>query len=177
MTVALLHRLPTFTSAKDRSVHVVVECPRGSSAKLKYEPKLGAMTFGRPLPAGVVFPHDFGFVPSTKAEDGDPLDAMVLGEITTAPGVVVVCRPVAIFEASQKEEGKRERVRNDRVMFVASTDERTSHVKDLVDLPERLRDELAAFFLAAVKLEGKDLHVLGWGGAKAAANAIDKARR
>ena len=99
MSVALLHRLPTFTSAKDRTVHVVVECPRGTSAKLKYEPKLGAMTFGRSLPSGVVFPHDFGFVPSTKAEDGDPLDAMILGEITTAPGVVVVCRPVAIFEA------------------------------------------------------------------------------
>jgi inorganic pyrophosphatase len=172
--VATLHRLPTFT--KEGTVHVVVESPRGSGVKLKYEPKLGVMTFGRTLPHGVVFPFDFGFVPSTRADDGDPLDAMILCDVPTFPGVVVACRPIGVVHASQNEEGTKERVRNDRVIFVATRDHRSADVKDASDLPSRVRKELETFFNAAVALEGKQLEILGWGSARAAHDAVMRSR-
>ena len=178
--MARLHRLPAFS--KDGLVHVVVESPRGACAKLKYEPELGVITFGRPLPHGLAFPFDFGFVPSTRAEDGDPLDAMILCDAGTYPGVVVVCRPIAVVEAAQaavrdgKRRGSGKRVRNDRVICVARDDARSEELSDVEDLPARVRDEIAAFFLAAVAFEGKDVEVLGWGDARAARRAIDRAR-
>ncbi len=134
------------------------------------------MTLVRPLPHGLTFPFDFGFVPSTKAEDGDPLDAMILCDAATHAGVVVACRPIAIVEASQsKRPGAKQRVRNDRVIFVARDDERSDGITDVADLPARLRGEIAAFFLAAVAFEGKDLEILGWGDARSAKRAIERA--
>lgn len=168
---ARLDHLPA--RANDR-VHVVVECPRGSSVKVTYAPELGAMRLGRMLPAGVVFPHDFGFVPSTLAEDGDPLDGMVLGDVPSHPGVVAACRPVAVLEATQKES-TGERVRNDRVLFVADGDFRREDVTDVRELPARLLEEIAAFFVAAVALEGKELQLLGWKGREVAEAAITRA--
>lgn len=95
-----LDQLPTWD--EKGVLHVVVESPRGSGVKLKYEPDLEAMTLSRPLPLGLVFPFEFGFVPRTKAEDGDPLDAIVLLDAGTFPGVVLRCRPIALVRVSQK---------------------------------------------------------------------------
>jgi inorganic pyrophosphatase len=160
---------------------VVVESPRGSSVKLKYDPELGAMTLSRPLVMGSVMAFDFGFVPGTKAEDGDPLDAIVLLDAPTAPGVVVRCRPIGVVgltqkKASQKKEkngGARER--NDRIVAVACADRRRAELADARDLPERDRKEIEQFFCAAAALEGKELEVLGWRGAKDAREAVDEA--
>jgi inorganic pyrophosphatase len=165
-------QLPTWD--KKGVLNVVVESPRGSGVKLKYEPELDAMTLTRPLPLGVVFPCEFGFVPGTRAEDGDPLDAVVLLDVGTFPGVVLRCRPIAIVRVSQKS--KDGRVRNDRVVTIAEDDRRREHVKEGRDLSKRERDELDAFFAAAVALEGKDLQLLGWGDARAARAAVEKAR-
>jgi len=177
--VARLHRLPAY--AKGGAVHVVVESPRGACSKLKYDPDLDAMTLVRPLPHGLGFPYDFGFVPGTRAEDGDPLDAMILCDAATYPGVVVLCRAIAVVEASQaaapraRGRNAKKRVRNDRVICVAQADARSGHMTDLSALPGRVRDEISAFFLAAVGLEGKELAILGWGDAGAAKRAIDRA--
>jgi inorganic pyrophosphatase len=143
-------------------VHVVVECPRGSSAKLKYDPRLDAMTLSRTLPFGVVFPYDFGFVPSTRAEDGDPLDGIILCEASTFPGVVIACRQIGVIQASQRDKGSdvKRRVRNDRVVFIAGGDHRSEILREASELAERVRDELAAFFIAA----------------RAATSAIERAR-
>src|ERR1044072_2100352 len=86
--------LPTFASSK--AIHVVVETPRFARAKFKYEPVLGAFVLSRSLTLGLSYPFDWGFVPSTVAPDGDPIDALILHNVTTSPGVVLRCRPIGI---------------------------------------------------------------------------------
>lgn len=160
-----LDRLP----ARDAQglFHVVVECPRSSSLKLKFDPVLGAMTLSRPLPAGLTWPHDWGFVPGTRGPDGDPLDALVLWEHATPPGVVLACRPVALLRLDQAAKGGG-RERNDRLLVVPAKAPTLAQVVDLADLSDRVRAELAQFFVASGALDGKDARALGWDGAAAA---------
>jgi hypothetical protein len=103
--------LPPFTENGD--VHVVVETPRGSRAKFAYDPKLETFILSKSLLTGLTYPHDWGFVPSTKADDGDPLDIMVIHDAATFPGIVLTCRIIGILQIEQKSKGKAER--NDRL--------------------------------------------------------------
>ncbi|MGZ6163994.1 MAG: inorganic diphosphatase, partial [Myxococcaceae bacterium] len=109
-----LDRLPTW--AKKHLVNVVVEAPRDSRLKLKYDPELQAITWGHPLPIGFAYPYDWGFIPSTVAPDGDPLDALVLSELPSYPGVVVPCRPFGVMLLEERRARRRER--NDRLVVV-----------------------------------------------------------
>ena len=111
--------LPPF--AEDGAVHVVVETPRGSRAKFAYDPQLETFTFTKSLLIGLTYPHDWGFVPSTTAEDGDPLDVMVIHDAATFPGLVLACRIIGILQIEQRSKGKAER--NDRLFAVP----RSSH--------------------------------------------------
>jgi inorganic pyrophosphatase len=86
---------PTFNA--DGALHVVVETPRGSAVKFKYDPTLAAFTLSRPLTLGTVYPYDWGFVPSTRAGDGDPIDAMVLWDGTSFPGLVLPTRLIGLL--------------------------------------------------------------------------------
>ena len=100
--------LPPFT--EDGDVHVVVETPRGSRAKFAYDPKLETFILSKSLLTGLTYPHDWGFVPSTKADDGDPLDIMVIHDAATFPGIVLTCRIIGILQIEQKrKEGRAER--------------------------------------------------------------------
>lgn len=172
-----MRSLETLPPRDDGDLLVVVESPRGSAVKLKYDPDLGAMTLTRSLVAGTVMAFDFGFVPGTKADDGDPLDAIVLLDAPTAPGVVVRCRPIGIVRLTEKDEKNGGRERNDRVVAVAVGDRRHEDVKDAKDLGARERSEIEQFFVAAAALEGKELGVEGWGDARAARKAVDAAAR
>lgn len=109
-----LLKLPTW--ADDEYVFAVVETPRSSTCKLDFDPKLGVFTLAKPLMAGLSYPYDWGFIPSTKAQDGDPLDVLIVHDAWTYPGVVLKCRPVGVLEVEQKSDGKKER--NDRVFAV-----------------------------------------------------------
>jgi len=95
--------------ARDGSVHVVVESPRGSTSKFRFDPDLSVIALSRPLPEGLAYPHDWGFVPSTRSEDGEPLDAMIVWDRSSYPGVVVACRSIGVLLAEQtnQETGKR----------------------------------------------------------------------
>jgi len=106
--------LPTF--AHDGAVHVVIESPRGSTSKFKYDPALNAITLSRPLAHGLAYPHDWGFVPSTVGEDGDPVDAMVLWDGTSYPGIVVSCRLIGVLQVEQTNQESGARERNDRLV-------------------------------------------------------------
>src|ERR1700745_87170 len=107
-----LVKLPSW--ADKSHVHTVIETPRGSRCKLEFDPKLRAFTLAKPLLAGLTYPYDWGFIPSTQAEDGDPLDVLVMHDAATYPGVVLRCRPVGILEVEPKSPGEKEE-RNDRV--------------------------------------------------------------
>src|SRR3954447_13104020 len=107
-----LQKLPTRDKSGD--VHVVVETPRGSAAKLEFDPELQVFTLSKSLILGLTYPYDWGFIPSTKGEDGDPMDALVLHEAATAPGLVLRCKIIGVLEVLQSEKGKKD-VRNDRL--------------------------------------------------------------
>src|SRR5258708_39480038 len=91
-----LVKLPTWTDKK--LIHAVIETPRGSRCKLEFDTKLHAFTLAKPLLVGLTYPYDWGFVPSTKAEDGDPLDVLVIHDAATYPGLVLCCKPIVVLE-------------------------------------------------------------------------------
>ena len=109
-------QLPTWD--KEGKLNVVVETPKGSRSKLAWNDEYRMFELKGVLPAGAVFPFDFGFLPSTVGGDGDPLDLLVLMDDATYPGVLVPCRLLGVIEAEQTEEGKTER--NDRLIAVAA---------------------------------------------------------
>lgn len=98
-----LSNLPLFNAEGD--LHVVIETPRGSRAKLDYDPKLKTFVLRKALLTGLTYPHDWGFAPSTKADDGDPLDVMVIHDAATFPGVVVACRIIGVLQIEQRVKG------------------------------------------------------------------------
>jgi inorganic pyrophosphatase len=168
-----LFNIPSFTD--DDDVNVVVETPRGSRAKFDYDPKLKTFTLSKSLLTGLTYPHDWGFVPSTKADDGDPIDIMVVHDATTFPGVVLTCRAIGILQIEQNSNGKTER--NDRLFAVPKDSHSEQALQDVRDLSEPIQQELEKFFKATDELEDKTLTILGWKGPKAAVQAIKTAAK
>lgn len=167
-----LSRLPTFDPVNEGLINVVIETPRGSRNKFAYDEKLGVIRLKKVLPAGMDFPYDFGFIPSTKGEDGDPLDALLLMDEPAHPGTLMRCRPIGIIEGRQKENGKTER--NDRVVAVSELSLQYAHVKDVSDLDKKLLDALEDFFVNYHELDSVSFKVIACEGAKDARKAINK---
>jgi inorganic pyrophosphatase len=156
--------------------HVVVESPRGASVKWKFDPALNALSISRPLPLGLTYPYDWGFVPSTRAPDGDPLDALVLWEQPGFPGAVLPCRVIGALKVEQNKKGGG-RERNDRLIAIPLASQRQAGLNDVAALATREREELEAFFREAVRLEDKALALLGWAGPKEGAALLTRALR
>jgi inorganic pyrophosphatase len=157
----------------DGAVRLVIESPRGSMVKLKWEPELSAFLVSRVLPLGTVYPYDWGFVPSTLAPDGDPLDGMLVFDAPNWPGVVVSAELIGVVRLTQKSRGKKT-TRNDRLILVAQGDHRTD---DARSLPAKVRRELEQFFINVVWHTGKRVTVEGWEGPKLARHLVDQAAR
>jgi inorganic pyrophosphatase len=160
----------------DGDAHVVVETPRGSAAKLEYDPELQAFTLSKALILGLTYPYDWGFIPSTKGEDGDPIDVLVLHDAATAPGLVLKCKIIGVLEVLQNEKGKKP-IRNDRLIGVPRHSHREKSDKDARDLPKQVREEIEKFFVATDELEDKTLKFLGWKGPKTGERLIDEAAK
>src|ERR1700728_1031205 len=141
--------LPAFT--EDGNLHVVVETPRRSRAKFTYDRKLETFTLSKSLLTGLTYPHDWGFVPSTKADDGDPLDIMVIHDAATFPGIVLTCRIIGILQIEQKSKGKA--VRNDRLFAVPRRSHSEQGLRDVRGISTPMREELEKFFIATDELE------------------------
>jgi inorganic pyrophosphatase len=161
---------------KNSDIHVVIETPRGSAAKLKFDAELKVFTLSKSLILGLTYPYDWGFIPSTRGEDGDPIDALVLHDAATAPGLVLKCKIIGVLEVLQKEQGKKD-IRNDRLIAVPRESHREKADKDARDLPKQIRREIEKFFVATDELDNKELKFLGWKGPKAAARLINKAAK
>jgi inorganic pyrophosphatase len=138
-------------------VEVVVETPQGSRNKYKIDPKSGRIRLDRMLFTSTVYPMDYGKVPDTLAEDGDPLDVLVWLDEPTFPGCLVTVRPVAVFWMSD------ERGPDAKLLAVASHDVRKNRFRDLSDMPPHLLNEIGHFFDIYKELEpGKSTDVRGW---------------
>lgn len=169
-----LHKLPVRTKHGD--VHVVVETPRGSAAKLEFDPKLQVFTLSKALILGLTYPYDWGFIPSTEGEDGDPVDVLVIHDAATAPGLVLKCKIIGVLEVLQNKKGKKG-LRNDRLIAVPRDSHREHESKDARDLSKPVRKEIEKFFVATDELEDKQLKFLGWKGPKTGERLIDKAAK
>ena len=169
--------LPTRNAA---GVLVVVETPAGSHVKLKVDPELGHVTVSRPLPLGLHYPFDWGFIPSTRAEDGDPLDAMLHGIGPGEPGTVVPGRLLGVLKVEQNRKKGSGRQRNDRLFLAPVEAAHGDAPRDVFAFADRLRAELEDFFVWSTRWEKKDLRFLGWGGideAEALLSAAEQAAR
>jgi len=156
------------------SIHVIVDTPRGSRNKFKFDPELQRFRLAKVLPAGMSFPYDFGYIPETKAEDGDPLDVLILMDAAAFPGCLVECRLIGVLQAEQREN--EETVRNDRLIGVADAATGFDDVESLRDLNPRLVSEIEQFFVSYNAAAGKKFTVLGRHGPQAAWRAIRRSR-
>jgi inorganic pyrophosphatase len=157
---------------KNNKVQVVIETVKGSRNKCAFDPDQRVFTLKKVLPEGMVFPHDFGFIPSTKAPDGDPLDVLLLMDDPVFAGCVVESRLVGVIEGEQKQDGKKER--NDRLLAVAESSHTHSDVKSIDDLNHELLLEIEKFFVNYHENDGATFKVLACKGPDAAAKLLKK---
>jgi inorganic pyrophosphatase len=148
-------------------VRMVVETPRGSPVKLKYNAKLQVFSVSRSLPLGITYPFDWGFIPGTKGQDGDPIDALAIHDTATFPGVLLNCRLLGVVELKQKsEEGGWED--NPRYILMPTWHDRFGEFEKAAELPDRLKKEIEQFFLSTDFFTHKHPKIEGWKGPSAA---------
>jgi inorganic pyrophosphatase len=168
-----LTKIPTHDS--DGSFHVVIEAPKGSHTKYKYNEEWNAFSMSRPLVLGLAYPFDWGFIPGTRMDDGDPLDAMVLFDEPTYPGVVIACRALGLIKVEQNKKKDRGRERNDRILAVPTKAPRYAYLRAPDDLAPHFRKEIEQFFISTTVFQNKDAAILGWGGSQEAEALIHSA--
>ena len=138
---------------------IIIETPKGSSEKFKYDKDLQLFRLLKILPSGLVFHFDFGFIPGTKGEDGDPLDVLVISEFKGFPGCVMDCRLIGCIEAEQLHGGTQ--LRNDRFLAVPEQSRVFENAISIEDIPFTLITEIESFFINYMHGEGKEFHLLG----------------
>jgi inorganic pyrophosphatase len=157
-------------------VVAVIETPSGSGNKLKFDPDLGIYRLDRVLPPGMSFPFDFGFIPETLADDGDPLDVIVLLDAPLYPGCAVEARLIGVLEAQQQDGGVGSWRRNDRLIAVAGGPKGHSAVHSIRDLDPFRLEAIESFFVNYHSLDGDGFRVSGHAGIRAAKDAIRQAK-
>lgn len=140
-------------------VNAIIDTPKGSRNKFKYDEKIGMFKLGGALPLGAVFPFDFGYIPSTRAEDGDPLDILILMDDPAFVGCLVPAKLIGVLEANQTEHEVT--TRNDRLIAVAEGSRNHSHIRFLGDLNNNLVHEIERFFVSYNETKGKKFEILG----------------
>lgn len=149
-----LSRIPA--QPKPGLINVLVEIPAGSKNKYEFDKDMNAFALDRVLFSSVRYPYDYGFVPNTLADDGDPLDGMVLMDQPTFPGCVITARPIGMLEMIDGGD------RDEKILCVPEEDPRYAKVKSLEDVAEHRLDEIAEFFKTYKNLEKKVTEILGW---------------
>jgi inorganic pyrophosphatase len=163
--------LPSF-DPESGDTFAVVETPKGSRNKFAYNPDLEAFELHKLLPRGMIFPYDFGFIPSTKADDGDPVDILLLLEDLIPMGCVIRTRVIGAIEAEESEDRKKW-VRNDRLIGVATHAHLHENIDNLKQLNPNVLDEIEAFFEQYNRMEGKQFRPKDRVGPKQARRLIE----
>ena len=169
----LIQRVSAFNK-KHHCLNAIVETPKGSRNKFAYEPESGMIALKRCLPEGILFPFNFGFVPSTLADDGDPLDILVLNEDPLFSGCALRVKLLGAIKAEQTENGKT--FRNDRLLGQAFGEE-SSEVAKTIRVDNRLVKEIERFFAAYNRLDGKKFRALGKLNPGAAKEIVRRAKK
>ena len=164
-------KLDRIKSFEDGLLQVVVETPKGSPYKYDYDPDKELFCLNKVMPLGMNFPFDFGFIPHTKGEDGDPLDVLVMMEWPASQGVLLSCRIIGILEASQTERDGT-KYRNDRIIAVWDLSHQYEKVHGIEDLNAGILKEMESFFKQYNELAGKEFISLGWKNAREAEKMI-----
>ena len=149
-------------------INVIVEIPKGSMNKYEYDKKHNMMKLDRVLFSPFHYPGDYGLIPQTLSEDGDPLDALVIVTNPTYPGILIESKPIGLLE--MKDDGEYD----DKIICVSTNDPRYFHTYDITDIDDHSRSEIAHFFQVYKELEGKKVEILGWKNAKEAKGVIEE---
>jgi len=160
-----------------KSIDVIIETPKGSALKYNYDPASHFFELRKILPSGMVFPYDFGFIPGTKGEDGDPVDIIVVSEFESFPGCKMKCRLIGGIKAEQSEKkGSVTMVRNDRFIAIPDYPSILENISSISDIPDNIFEQLENFFITYNKLAGKEFKALKKLGRKEAYDLIMEAR-
>jgi inorganic pyrophosphatase len=151
---------------KKGTCRAIIETPKGCRNTFDYDSESGLFMLGGLLPEGMMFPFDFGFIPSSLGGDGDPLDILVLMDAPAHVGCLIEVRIIGIIEAEQSENGKTES--NNRILGVAIHSYDHQNLRSINDVSKTLLDQLEAFFISYNKQRGKKFKVTGTGGPKKA---------
>jgi inorganic pyrophosphatase len=170
---AVLSEIPPYDE-EGGDLKIVIETPKGSRNKYKYDPECDCLELATVLPEGMNFPYDFGFIPSTIGEDGDPLDVLVLMDAPVVPGCVVRGRLIGVIKARQREPGQKEWVRNDRLIAVACHAQTHQDEKSIKDLRPQLCQEITDFFIDYNKERDREFEQLGLGGPRKALKIVEE---
>jgi inorganic pyrophosphatase len=162
--------LANHLDARSFSCRAIIETPKCSRNKFKYDPETNLFKLGGLLPEGMMFPFDFGFIPSTLGDDGDPLDIMVLMDAPSQVGCLIDVRVLGIIQAKQTENGETER--NDRLLGVAMHSYEHQDIQTINDVNKTLLSQVEAFFVSYNKQRGKQFKVTGTGGPRKAIRFI-----
>jgi len=155
------------------TLNVIIETPKFSTSKITFDPATQLFKLSRRLPVGMQFPFDFGFVPGTRGDDGDPLDIMILSDQSLFVGAWAAVSVIGVLEAEQIKEGQRA-IRNDRLIgsLLADPHGPETVFDDVRQLPGGLRDNIEAFFVQYNLLHGDQFIPMGWRGARRAITLV-----
>jgi inorganic pyrophosphatase len=175
MENSLSQAIRRLTPFDGKEVNVIIDTPKYSRNKYKFDADDGMFKLGGVLAAGHSFPYDFGFVPGTRGEDGDELDVLVLMDEPAFSGCLVKCRLIGGIHAEQKEP-RRKPERNDRILAVASKSILYEEITSYADISKTMLDQIEHFFISYNQVKGKTFTPVGRFGAKRAVEMVSQAR-
>jgi inorganic pyrophosphatase len=167
-----LTSFPNQLDSKKLQCRAIVETPKNRRNKFDYDPESGLFQLGGLLPEGMMFPFDFGFIPSTLGDDGDPLDVMVLMDEPAHVGCLLHVRIIGVIEAEQTQDGKTET--NNRLLAISVHSYNHENVTSIKEISPSLLTQIEEFFVSYNKLRGKKFKVTGHGGPQRAVTLIKK---
>lgn len=168
-------RLKAFDGEDKGFIRVIIETPKGSRNKFAFNPDDRIFDLKKVLPAGMAFPYDFGFIPSTRADDGDPVDVLVLMDEPAFPGCALSCRPIGVIQGEQRQNGTW--LRNDRIVAIEQGAHSWADISNVDDLGKHFRKELEQFFVDYHRLSGTKYRVLAFKGPQHAWQLVKEGMR